>query len=127
MKMVWNWDTANTIVFGWWNTESWYGLLFSCIIVMLISLAYEGVGCWQRFRDREAATQEATYASLGVHHELAYVAPGRLQRSLLYGMRTFLGIFCMLIMMTFNGFIISSIVIGSIIGHYLLGYGSVHH
>jgi copper transporter 1 len=125
--MIWNWSYHNTIVFSWWHTSSAIGLFAACLLVVTISLSHEYIAFFQAQHDREALTHEATYASLAQHGAINYQVPGRLQRSLFYGMRTFFTVFLMLIMMTFNGFLIISIITGAVIGHYLLGRGAAHH
>lgn len=122
--MVWNWDRANTIVFSWWKTASTHGLIAACLGVLVISLLYEALAFWQRSRDLEALNAESTYAgiSLGGQRHV-YEAPGKFQRSLLYALRSYFGILLMLIMMTFNGWLISSIVAGAFLGHYFIGAG----
>lgn len=125
--MIWNWDPRAIIVFSWWTTTSYAGLLFSSFLVVLISLLHELVGYYQAQRDRDALAHEVSYASLAAHGVVQYQTPGRVQRALLYGMRTYLTILLMLIMMTFNGYLIISIIVGAIIGHYMLGQGAAHH
>ena len=121
-KMVWNWDVDNTIVFSWWTTSSKVGLAGACVLVALLSFLWEGLAYWQRARDQEALATESHYANLGLTEEpLRYRVAGRWSRALLYGVRTFGAIVLMLTMMTFNGWLIGSIVLGSILAHYSLG------
>lgn len=120
--MVWNWSYDNTVVFSWWRTSSALGLGFTCLLVMVISLASEMVSFLQAQQDREALVQETTYASLAAHGTVNYQTPGKAQRAFLYGVRTYLSILLMLIMMTFNGYLIFSIIVGAVLGHYALGH-----
>lgn len=126
--MVWNWNVSNTIVFSWWRTSSKLSLTGACILVTLITFAYEAIAYWQRARDQEALATEAHYASLGLNEDSTrYRAAGRWSRASLYGVRTFGVILLMLIMMTFNGWLIGSIILGAVLAHYALGSAAGCH
>jgi len=45
----------------------------------------------------------------------------RLIRAVLYGATVFLSFFLMLVFMTYNAYLILSVVVGAAIGHYILG------
>lgn len=124
--MWWNWDIHQTIVFPWWNTSTVLGFISACLAVVLLTVLHENLSFWQRRRDQEALAHEHNYVSLTTG-DASYRAPGRGQRSVLYGLRSFTSILLMLIAMTFNGYLILSIVIGSVIAHYFVGVGAGSH
>ncbi len=124
--MWWNWDSEQTIVFPWWRTSSGLGLLAACVFVLLLTVLHEGLAFWQRRRDQEALVHEHNYVSLTTA-EASYRAPGRGQRSVLYGLRTFTSILLMPVAMTFNGYPILAIIVGAMAAHYHLGLGAGGH
>ena len=121
--MIWNWNTHNTIVFSWWTTKSILGLISACIGITLISLGYEAISSLQRYLDQNVFVMEHQHAPVGAVFEGINRRPasGNMARALLYGLRSFVGIFLMLIMMTFNGYLVLAIVVGAILGHYFFG------
>lgn len=127
--MIWNWNVDNQILYSWWHTHTVTGLLLSCILVAFISFSFEWLAYWQNLCDHEAQVAEASYVSIStLPASMAtfrpYRAPGRLRRSIIYGVRSLLAIKLMLIAMTFNGQLILSIVGGAVAAHWLIGSGS---
>ncbi|KAJ3778618.1 copper transporter [Lentinula raphanica] len=51
--------------------------------------------------------------------------PSRIARSLLYGISVFLSFFLMLVFMTYNAYLILSVVLGAALGHFIFG-GSIN-
>ncbi|CAD5234603.1 unnamed protein product [Bursaphelenchus xylophilus] len=43
MKMYFHCGVEEVILFDWWRTESFFGMLFSCIVVFVMAALYEGV------------------------------------------------------------------------------------
>lgn len=125
--MIWNWNYTNTIVFSWWRTSTGLGLITACGLVAIISMLYELVAGYQRFLDQKAWAEDRAFSSLSLAPgppATSSAMPSPWARAFFYGMRCYLGILLMLIMMTFNGFLIVAIIIGAIIGHYLIGSGA---
>lgn len=116
----------NTIVYSWWHTYTPLGLMLSCITVVALSAGYEFLSFWQRIRDAEARQAETSYMSVTTGGTRPYQSPGKLNRTLLYGLRSLWSIKLMLIMMTFNGYLILSLVTGSILAHWILGVGGAN-
>ena len=126
--MIWNWSTHNVIVFSWWTTNSILGLISACIAIALISLGYEAISSFQCYLDQCVFAMEH-HAPVGVVFEGVRRRPasGNMVRASLYGLRSFAGIFLMLIMMTFNGYLILAIVVGAVLGHYFFGGRAACH
>ncbi|KAI6191498.1 Copper transport protein [Aphelenchoides bicaudatus] len=63
MKMWFHGGSSETILFEWWKIETCWGLLFSCIAIILMGVLYEGIK-WLRVylhnvqlaKERQAAT-----------------------------------------------------------------------
>lgn len=124
--MWWNWSTHNTIVFEWWQTSSRIGLFAATLLTILITIIYEAVAFLQAKQDREAITHQINLQTLAIP-PMQFEAPGKLRRALMYGLRTYLSILLMLIIMSFNGFLILAVVFGAIIAHHIFGHGSGCH
>lgn len=124
--MLWHWSVNNAIVFNWWRTSSRFGLFCAAVLTFLITILYEAVAFLQNKQDREAITHQINLQTLAIP-PMQFEAPGKLRRSVLYGVRTYLSILLMLIVMSFNGYLILAVVYGAIAAHYIFGQGTGCH
>ncbi|KAG8905888.1 hypothetical protein FRB99_008029 [Tulasnella sp. 403] len=104
------------IVFRSWHTSSVAQFFISCLIIVLIGVLFEWLRKVQRFYDAKLARGTATP---GQGPKKLQVGP-RLLRAALYGTLVFISFFIMLVFMTYNGYLIISVIIGAMLGHYIL-------
>lgn len=119
MSMIWNWDTRiDAVVFKWWTATTAATFVLSVVICLLLGIGFEGlkaltVCITQKIQcdSNSAAAQRKTPRKKFIVLAL---------RSAIYALNTFYSLFLMLIFMTYNGFMIFSVVAGAGIGHFLM-------
>ncbi|KAI9289237.1 Ctr copper transporter [Umbelopsis sp. AD052] len=138
MNMLFNWDVENVcIVFEWWRIKSPFGLLLSCFIIAGIAAGYEFLRHASREYDDEiiaANKKKDTSRRLEDDHAendglLSTSASAltsisqqqKVIRSIIYAILVGISFWLMLVFMTYNGFLMVSVVIGAGLGHYAFG------
>ncbi|KAJ1925918.1 copper transpport protein [Tieghemiomyces parasiticus] len=139
------------LLFSTWTISSDTALGVACLVVFFLSIAYEILKLLVRrveyrlhrriqrsarltAKEMELATEEGSdVAATGVGTPdfstvsgpqrglIGWFEPIYFLRSLLYGVQVFYAFMLMLIVMTFNIYLIVSVTIGSIVGFYLFG------
>lgn len=123
----WNVQVGN-IVYGWWYSYTLFGLIVSCTILALIAILNQALRSWHSFREVndslrllptfEPVNQVSSYSNRLVWQTMHTRS---LFTSFLVGLQAYITAILMLAMMSFNGFIIISIVGGHAAGHYIFG------
>ncbi|CAO3676564.1 unnamed protein product [Umbelopsis ramanniana] len=138
MNMLFNWDVENVcIVFEWWRIKSPFGLLLSCFIIAGIAAGYEFLRHASREYDDELiAANKKKDASRRLEDEHAendgllgtstsaltrISQQQKATRSIIYAVLVGISFWLMLVFMTYNGFLMISVVIGAGLGHYAFG------
>lgn len=104
MNMTFNWSYYNTcVIFEWWKIKSVPQLLFSCIIITLFTVCYEYL---------KSKIEHIT------HLEQNSQKSQKLKRSLWYALQVTISFTIMLIFMTYNGWLMLSVIIGAFLGNY---------
>jgi copper transporter 1 len=148
MNMIWNTQIADTcIIFEQWHISTTFGFVVSCLVVIALGVLYEYLRMLQSQVDVRIATSlkrkrnnggnAATREPLETVPEeedtgllsgrsirraelVSVVPPGsRAFRAIMYGITVFLSFFLMLVFMTYNAYLILSVVLGAAIGHYV--------
>ncbi|RKP14832.1 Ctr copper transporter, partial [Piptocephalis cylindrospora] len=148
MKMTFNWDLAGMcVVFEWWHVTTSFQMILSCLACMGISILYEALRLSARRYDQKLASElrRRERAILGSQEEEeeeggdgglirdgegpylprpASLSPSlsreqQTMRSIVYAMQVALGFWIMLVFMTYNAYLMGSVVVGAGIGHYL--------
>ncbi|CAO3676568.1 unnamed protein product [Umbelopsis ramanniana] len=136
--MLFNWDVENVcIVFEWWRIKSPFGLLLSCFIIAGIAAGYEFLRHASREYDDELiAANKKKDASRRLEDEHAendgllgtstsaltrISQQQKATRSIIYAVLVGISFWLMLVFMTYNGFLMISVVIGAGLGHYAFG------
>lgn len=147
--MTFNWDLAGMcVVFEWWHVTTSFQLILSCLACMAISVLYEALRLSARRYDQKLVMElkRRERAILGTEEEerVEETAEGRRRedepyfplpaamasrlglsreqqtvRSIVYAMQVALGFWIMLVFMTYNAYLMGSVVVGAGIGHYL--------
>ncbi|CAG8579454.1 17438_t:CDS:2, partial [Dentiscutata heterogama] len=134
MKMLFNWDTTNLcIIFSWWKVNGIPLLILSCFFVALIGVVYELLKYLSRKYDekiyescyRQISNDEEENPPAPVNRVVKLKRSQQLIRSFIYAIQAFISFFIMLIFMTYNGFLMISVVIGAGIGFFFFGKQTV--
>ncbi|KAG8956209.1 hypothetical protein FRC04_004285 [Tulasnella sp. 424] len=133
MHMLWNWETVDTcVVFRSWHVYNMTQFVITCLIIVLIGVSFEWLRKVQKGYDaklsrgpvggagtkRSRSPPPASRAGVPTSNRLALTP--RLIRASLYGLIVFISFFIMLIFMTYNGYLVLSVVAGAFIGHFIL-------
>ncbi|KAI8583065.1 hypothetical protein K450DRAFT_224043 [Umbelopsis ramanniana AG] len=138
MNMLFNWDVENVcIVFEWWRIKSPFGLLLSCFIIAGVAAGYEFLRHASREYDDEiVAANKKKDASRRLEDEHAendgllstsasaltsISQQQKVTRSIIYAVLVGISFWLMLVFMTYNGFLMISVVVGAGLGHYAFG------
>ncbi|KAL7418895.1 copper transpport protein [Cryptotrichosporon argae] len=149
MNMLWNSQVADTcVVFRSWHIHGWMTLLVSCLAIIALSISYAFLLSFIRHYDRTLAygvyadSRGAGRRESAVERRQSLIPPvptgysavdagagkigitklplqARVTRAGLYATSVAISFFLMLVAMTYNTYLISSIVIGAFIGHLL--------
>lgn len=127
-RMHLNWSTTlGNVIFSWWTVETGLGFITTLLSLSVITILGQAIRSWLAFR--EASTSMILLPSFDspVRSGLAgqMMKPRDFFNSFLVGIQTFIAFMLMLAAMTFNGYVILSIVLGQSIGYYIFG-GPVH-
>ncbi|KAJ1502049.1 hypothetical protein HMI54_004874 [Coelomomyces lativittatus] len=141
--MFWNWRTSGlTVVFPFWKVVSGLDFLSTLIFVFSLSVLWEYMQyvnfkmenyCANSILERtrsmipgisssatasQTSIEEATLPGTGIHVPyLSINTPYAWSSTLLYLMTRALGVFLILIYMTFNGYLILTSILGSSVGY----------
>ncbi|OMJ17372.1 Copper transport protein CTR2 [Smittium culicis] len=129
--MALNWQTKNVcILVESWRIDSFYSLIISCILVFSLGLFFEKLRLLisnyedsiskQNLYIEELESNESSITPLSNLHNLQHNVSksSRMIRASLYGFMIFYSYCMMLIAMTYNGFLIVSLISGTIAGFY---------
>lgn len=118
MNMSFTWDFNNLcIVFPWWHIKQVSGLIISCLAIIMICIGYE-------YYKQKTKKWETLQSRIRVDDDNSGSATSnnlRIIKSINYGILVGYSYLIMLLFMTFNGFIMLSVVIGAGLGNYLYG------
>ncbi|RGB23645.1 Ctr copper transporter family-domain-containing protein [Rhizophagus diaphanus] len=128
-QMLFNWDTEKLcIIFSWWRVNSIGFLILSCFIIILLAASFEFLRFILRKYDtkiqdsysqlqegRDANSEEVATQSNA--NRITYVQ--QIVRTLIHTSQVFLSFFLMLVFMTYNGFLMISVIIGAAIGYFV--------
>ncbi|KAI9053476.1 hypothetical protein LZ554_002433 [Drepanopeziza brunnea f. sp. 'monogermtubi'] len=119
MNMLFTWDTTNLcLVFRWWHIRSTGGLLISLLAVVGLTAFYEAIRSASRRYENIVArkTGEAPRRNQGEVNRQAHVI-----KAVLYALQTFYAFMLMLLFMTYNGWVMAAMAVGSFVGYLVFG------
>lgn len=137
MEMTWNTSTKGMcIVFKSWHVQSASSFVVSLAVVFALGVAYEYLkqhvsrldsllmrreDALGRGRDVLPTARDAPHLCVSANRSSAPASPARLRamRALVYGSCVALSIFLMLVMMTYNAWLIAAVVAGAAAGSYM--------
>ncbi|CAL3962192.1 unnamed protein product [Diplocarpon coronariae] len=119
MNMLFTWDTTNLcIVFRWWHIRTTGGLLFSLLAVVALTAAYEAIrSASRRYENLVARKTDAVPR----RNQVEVSKRAHVIKALLYAVQTFYAFMLMLLFMTYNGWVMAAMGIGSFVGYLVFG------
>ncbi|RUS25062.1 Ctr copper transporter [Jimgerdemannia flammicorona] len=143
MNMLFNWDTTNTcVIFSWWRIHNPVTLLLSCLAIFAVAASYEYLRELSRRYDEHLLELKIRLLRESHRHEnvdygngsdetdgllgkaVAEISLSHTQqalRSIVYTLLVAVSFFLMLVFMTYNGFLMGSVVAGAGTGYYFWG------
>ncbi|KAJ8597470.1 Ctr copper transporter [Rhizopogon salebrosus TDB-379] len=148
MHMLWNTQVIDTcVVFSQWHIRSHLQFFLSFLAIAGLGVLYEYLRKLSRDFDGHIATklragrrtpltasarsspERSDVEETGLLHGLRVVKKQgttvpplyRAIRAILYGASVGLSFFLMLVFMTYNAYLILAVVLGAVVGHYVLG------
>jgi len=132
MNMLFTWDTTNLcIVFRWWHIRTTPGLIFSLFAVVALSAAYEALRSLSRRYESWVNKRQEELPNGAVTERTPFLWSGRNQvevskrahviKALLYAVQNFYAFMLMLLFMTYNGWVMLSVAVGSFLGYLVFG------
>ncbi|CZT01549.1 related to a putative low-affinity copper transport protein [Rhynchosporium graminicola] len=119
MNMLFTWDTTNLcIVFKWWHVRSTTSLLISLVAVVALTAGYEAIRSASRRYEQSVAkkTNEAPRRNAVAVSQNAHV-----MKAAIYAVQTFYAFMLMLLFMTYNGWVMLAVGVGSFVGYLVFG------
>ncbi|KAH8602648.1 ctr copper transporter [Bisporella sp. PMI_857] len=119
MNMLFTWNTQNLcIVFRWWHIQTTAGLIFSLIGVVALAAFYEAIRAGSRKYEKWAAkrTEEVPRRNQAEITKRTHVI-----KALMYAIQNFYAFMLMLVFMTYNGWVMIAIGVGSFVGYLVFG------
>ncbi|ODV59326.1 low-affinity Cu transporter [Ascoidea rubescens DSM 1968] len=118
--MLFTWNYKNLcIIFSWWHIRSLLGLVFSLLLLVLISAGYE----WLKYKIlkyEKSLTGNALLPNTPSTGDIIKIQQKKkIINSFLYGLQVGYSFMLMLVFMTYNGWAMISVVVGAILGKYL--------
>jgi len=132
MNMLFTWDTTNLcIVFKWWHIRSTGGLLFSLLAVVALTAAYEAIRSASRRYEQyvtkkaegipiEAVTERTPFLWTG-RNQVEVSQKAHVIKAVIYAVQTFYAFMLMLLFMTYNGWVMLAVGVGSFVGYLVFG------
>ena len=117
MNMIFSWSYKDTcVVFRWWHIRTLTGLICSSLLVSFLSYAYEFMKYYIQKKQFNSSS------SISIINDPILGRQNRLIKSSWYGIQVGFSFFLMLVFMTYNGWLMIAVVLGSIWGNYSWGY-----
>lgn len=133
MNMLFTWSTRNLcIVFRWWHIGSTVSLVLSLLAIVVIGMGYEALreGI-RRFEVMTSKRAESVPPSETVTETTPFLWSGQNRvevsrrahviKAVLYGIQNFYAFMIMLIFMTYNGWVMIAVTVGSSLGYLIFG------
>jgi len=128
MSMLFTWSTKDLcLVFRSWHVHNTTTLILSLFAVIALSAGYEFVrDLARRYEARVDGSLSIRRAGIaaGTDEVERRRRSGRFGKAVFYGVQVFYSFFIMLLFMTYNGWVMISVAIGSAIGYTLWGSGA---
>ncbi|KAH7853112.1 hypothetical protein Vadar_033422 [Vaccinium darrowii] len=134
MHMTLYWGTDLTLLFDWWTTSSWPTYSLSLLACFLFALLYQFLESLRRSPiltttvvDRPSQPPPSSIATPLLSKSTGRTTHSlrRLAHAALFGVNAAIGYALMLAVMSFNGGVFLSVVLGIFVGYYLFRCGDL--
>ncbi|KAH7727194.1 ctr copper transporter [Aphelenchoides avenae] len=113
MSSTFHFGSMETLLFSFWKTESWIGIVLSCVAIVIICFLMESMRWLRVYRKRERLREDAQNEGPRFRRlDLRLITD-----SVVHGGQLLLSYLLMLIFMTFNVWLCAAVVIGEVIAH----------
>ncbi|KAI0222312.1 High affinity copper uptake protein 1 [Lamellibrachia satsuma] len=117
MNMYFHFGAKSTILFSFWKTTNWQGMVGSCLGVFFLAMFYGALKV-----GREILLKRSSVRSSKKSVMCMMFRPSHLLQSLLHVVQTVISYFLMLIFMTFNLWLCMAVSVGAGIGYFLFAW-----
>lgn len=144
MHMTFYFGNDATILFGPWKVSNWQGMLWSCVVILVVSFLYEGLkflrqhllNCARAQLSRAHARDQSSTEDDDDELLLAEFSWGRrfnrrtirillhVTQTVLYLIQLTIGYMLMLVVMTYNAWLLISVVLGAGVGYLAFNFRS---
>ncbi|RIA89868.1 Ctr copper transporter family-domain-containing protein [Glomus cerebriforme] len=128
MKMLFNWDSERLcIIFSWWRVNNIGFLILSCFIIAALAASFEFLRFILRKYDSSIYSSSHSQLQEGRdteeiqsqnNDEIRITFVQQLVRTLIHTFQVTLSFLLMLVFMTYNGFLMISVIVGAAIGYF---------
>ncbi|KAE9962986.1 hypothetical protein BLS_009814 [Venturia inaequalis] len=122
MNMLFTWSTQDLcIVFRGWHVHDTFSLIWTLLAIIALTAGYEGVRELSRRYEMETLIRleglpRGSRAQVERH--------SKIYKAFLYAVQVFYSFFIMLLFMTYNGWVMLAVAVGSFVGYLAFGQGS---
>ncbi|KAL1923800.1 uncharacterized protein VTP21DRAFT_8780 [Calcarisporiella thermophila] len=123
MKMIFNYDLEGVcVVFSWWRINGAFDMVLSCLAVAALAVGYEWLKMLSSRYDQQVTKSKKGYVDSESSSSRRHSTKRQqLWRSIWYALLVGYSFMLMLVFMTFNAYLMISMVVGTGIGFYLFG------
>ncbi|ORY65924.1 ctr copper transporter [Pseudomassariella vexata] len=119
MNMLFTWDSTNLcIIFQQWHVRGPASLVFSLLAIVAICAGYEALReATRRYESWSSRQNELPTGS----NQVEVSKRAHVVKAALYAAQTFYAFMIMLLFMTYNGWVMVSVAIGTFVGYVMFG------
>ncbi|KAK9467824.1 Ctr copper transporter family-domain-containing protein [Lipomyces arxii] len=115
LHMLFTWNTKDLcIVFDWWHITTTFGLIVSLAVIFAVAGGYE----YLRMLTSPRASLDILPKREDHATTQAVKSRSKAKMAAFYAIQVFYSFFLMLVFMTYNGWVMLSVVAGAFSGHY---------
>ncbi|KAH3899316.1 related to Copper transport protein CTR2 [Saccharomycodes ludwigii] len=115
MSMTFTWNYTNTcVIFKWWRIKNFFELILSCLLIIIIAQFYE----YLKYKVTRYRKSFLTIKLNSTPENSKQYQKFKIRESLYYSVQVGYSFMLMLVFMTYNGWLMLSVVIGAFLGHY---------
>lgn len=131
MNMLFHWDTSNLcIIWHWWRIHGPISLVFTLLSVIAITATFEALRAASRRYELWVKLQKESQPNVAITETTPFRSGQRLFnfnrrthifKAIIYAIQSFYGLMLMLIFMTYNGWVMICMFLGSLLGYLIFG------
>jgi len=119
MNMLFTWNTEHLcIVFKWWHIRGPTSLIFSLLAVVLLGAGYEAIRSGSRRYEQWVNKRQDEVTR---RNQVEVTKRAHIIKAILYAVQNFYAFMLMLVFMTYNGWVMIALSIGTFVGYLFFG------